>query len=121
MGLQHYYFSRFSVDGRFVFTLQKREGGDYQPVETWTRALRPVIEEHMLGSQLVEQKGDARATVLQEEVQHVRRRLDIQQHRHETGAHRAKESRRIGRGIVEKHQDAVAALQAQRRKAVAPS
>ena len=54
------------------------------------------------------------------ELQQVRRRQRVDQQRHEARAHRAEERRRIGRRVVEEHQDAVAALQAQRLEAVAP-
>ncbi len=55
------------------------------------------------------------------ELQQVRRRQRVDQERHEAGAHRAEECGRIGRGIVEEQQHAVAALQAKRRETVAPA
>ena len=54
------------------------------------------------------------------ELQQVRRRQRVDQERHEACAHRAEKRRRIGRRVVKKHQDAVAALQSERLKAVAP-
>jgi hypothetical protein len=42
------------------------------------------------------------------------------QQRHETRSHRAEKRRRIGRRVVEEHQDAVAALQPERLEAVPP-
>ena len=65
--------------------------------------------------------GDRGAGVGEIELQQVRRRQRVDQQRHKTCAHRAEERRRIGRGVVEEQQDAVAARQAQRGKAVAPS
>ena len=64
---------------------------------------------------------DRGAGVGEIELQQVRRRQRVDQQRHEAGAHRAEEGRRIGRRVVEEQQDAVAALQAERGKAVAPS
>ena len=55
---------------------------------------------------------DSGAGIRQIELQQVRRRQRVDQKRHEPGAHRAEKRRRIGRGVVEEHQDAVAALQA---------
>ena len=63
---------------------------------------------------------DARAGIRQIKLQQVRRRQRVDQQRHQTGAHRAEKRRWIGRGVVEEHQDAVAALQPQRLEAVAP-
>ncbi len=63
---------------------------------------------------------DGGAGVREIELQQVRRRQRVDQQRHEADAHRAEERGRIGRRVVEEHQDAVAALQAERLKAVAP-
>ena len=65
--------------------------------------------------------GDGGAGIRQIELQQVRRRQRIDQQRHEAGANRAEKRRRIGRRIVEEHQDAVAALQAQRDESRGPS
>ena len=65
--------------------------------------------------------GNRGAGIGEIELQQVRRRQRVDQQRHEAGAHRAEECRRIGRRIVEKHQNAVAALQPERDKAVAPA
>ena len=61
------------------------------------------------------------AGIRQIELQQIRRRQRIDQQRHEAGAHRAEKRRRIGRRIVEEHQDAVAALQSQRDQGHGPS
>ena len=65
--------------------------------------------------------GNGSIRIRQVELQQIGRRQRIDQQRHKTGADRAKERRRIGRSVVEKHQDAIAALQPQRDKAVAPA
>jgi hypothetical protein len=65
--------------------------------------------------------GNSGTRIRQIELQQVRRRQRIDQQGDETGAHRAEKRRRIGRRVVEEHQDAVAALQSERRKAVAPA
>ena len=61
-----------------------------------------------------------RARIREIELQQVRRRHRADQQRHEAGANRAEERGRVGRRIVEEHQDAVAAMQPQRLEAVAP-
>jgi hypothetical protein len=63
---------------------------------------------------------DGSAGVRQIELQEVRRRQRIDQERHEARTHRAEEGRGIGRRVVEEHQDAVAALQAQRLEPMSP-
>ena len=65
--------------------------------------------------------GNSGAGIRQIKLQQVRRRQRVDQQRHEAGSHRAEERRRIGRRIVEEHQDAVAALQAERDKTVSPA
>ncbi len=61
-GLQHYYFSRFSCTGRLVFAVEKLDGTSYKKIDGWTRVLRPLSEEKMLDSVVVEQTGDAKTT-----------------------------------------------------------
>src|SRR5665213_2220910 len=60
--------------------------------------------------------GDAGAGIRQIKLQQVRRRQRVDQQRHESGANRAEERRRIGRRVVQEHQDAVAAFQSERHK-----
>ena len=65
--------------------------------------------------------SDRRAGIGEIELQEVRRRQRVDQQRHEAGAHRAEERGRISRRVVEEQQDAIAALQAERDKAIAPA
>ena len=55
------------------------------------------------------------------ELQQIGRRQRVDQQRHKTGAHRAEKGRRIGGRVVEEQQDAVAASQPERGKAVPPA
>jgi hypothetical protein len=63
---------------------------------------------------------DYRARIRKVELQQVRRRQRVDQQRHEARAYRAEKRSRVGRRVVEEHQDTVAALQAQRLKAMPP-
>jgi hypothetical protein len=65
--------------------------------------------------------GDRGVRIRQVKLQQIGRRQRIDQQRHEAGADRAEERGRIGRRIVTKHQDAIAALQSERLKTVSPS
>ncbi len=86
------------------------------------------VQSRVLAGDLVETRtklgiGDRNggSGIRQIKLQEIRRRQRIDQQRHKAGAHRAEKRRRIGRRIVEKHQDAIAALESQRDQAMAPA
>ncbi|MGY3471395.1 hypothetical protein ACVW0I_008266 [Bradyrhizobium sp. LM6.11] len=64
---------------------------------------------------------DSRAGIGEIELQQIRRRQRVDQQRHEAGAHGTEERGGIGRSVIEEQQHAIAALEAQRGKAVAPA
>ena len=86
------------------------------------RAERRILAGHRVeaGAKLGIGDGHGCAGIRQVELQQVGRRQRVDQQRHEAGAHRAEKRGRIGRRVVEEHQDAITALHSQRPETMSP-